>query len=125
MYIVRTLTKESQVDNWEEGLVGSVTSFDDIRVGVTGETVYEVLEKVAQFCSAKLDSLVVNPENRAMFEFSLLGDNDNIPLSQKEIELWRKGEFKAWHIVYLGRLEKIDETFIPHTTERMILKGIK
>ena len=116
-YFVKEVWFSATKDDYKEGETGSSNEYD-VKYSFYGDTVTEVVENVIDyFYYDKKDAMIFDD----YVICNALVNNDNVVLTDKEIELWKKGKMDAWNsemrfevfeIKHLGHDELVKETGI-------------
>jgi hypothetical protein len=108
-YITRGLFKFAAEDDFEQGELPGTEFSSEIDYDFVGSTADEVINKIAEFLDVDEDAIERNAcDEDGRVDFSKLEDADSASLSKSEMELWEKGQLKAWAAFYTAYVEKLE-----------------
>ena len=110
-YVIRGLHKFTEVDDWDKGCIGPAHA-SQVDVDFTGDTVDEVIAKVASFLDVATEGQDNAVERDACDElgrvdFAKTENDDGEELGKAGTERWKQGKQRAWYAVYTGYVESL------------------
>jgi NAD-dependent DNA ligase len=105
LYEVSELMKHSEEDHYERGCIGNAT-ISHIDMHFSNKTIEGLIQELRDFTGSN-DYQKNSCGEPGRIDFAIREDGDGYPLTPHEIELWKKGQFTAYYVVYTGVVTKV------------------
>jgi len=114
-YEVDGWVKYVEEDNWEEGCIGGIESYDGSD-RFHASNMPELLEKLQDFVyEGSIEVDVCDEKGRV--DICRMENENGDSLTCAEETAWRKGEGKAWYAVYIFYVQKVTRETVDLTEE--------
>jgi len=109
MFIIRTLHKFTEQDDYENGCLPDTGTSYEVPVSFQGETVADVISKASDFIGCGKEGIELDAcDEKGRVDFAVTETVYGTTLTDMETAQWKAGELKAYYAVYTGFVESLE-----------------
>ena len=115
IYRINSFWKTSEEDVYCESILDHTMRESECGISMQANSTDDLIERVRQFFGVDSDALVLDScEEQGRIDVSTLENSDGYQAAAREIELWKKGEYRLWTCTYTAYVQKCEPVSLRH-----------